>query len=250
MKRITSIAVLLACAASPHRADAQRPIDLNGAWAHRVVTTSVSKLPVFGSIQNESRFYARVQITQSGEAVELQIEPCWVRMRGEVSRVHTIVPDETVAIMGPAQRAGTLDGATLSIRRAVDVIGAKLANEWTDELPDSIEHAAQWDEDGDGQPGVTIRIMGPVDGDVYIAQRSWNSLRGTVSDSGDTIRGLVTWATEQQVLGGTSIFLKANPKSKPHRDKKKSYFEMRRMPDTTTCADIKRGNDELFKTAP
>lgn len=226
---------------------AQSGGELTGVWAQRMITTSVSKLPVIGKVENESRFYSVARIEQDGAALKLSVEPCWVRIVGEVRRVQTIVPERAVAVMGPRRRAGRIDGDEVVIDRAVDVIGAKLANEWSDPLPTEADDPTQWDEDGDGKPGVTIRIIGFVDGEVYVAQRSWNQLRGTVTPDRQRVRGLVEWKTEQEVLDGSNMFLKANPVSKPHPDASKSTFDWVRMPSSTTCDEVKRRNDYLFE---
>lgn len=239
----------IGCFVTLNSAAASPPQDLSGVWVHRVVTTSVSKLPVLGEVENESRFYARVEMTQTGDDLSLRISPCYVRIVGEMKRVHTIIPDETLAVMGPQRRTGRLDGARFAIDRGVDVLGARLTDEWRDPLPDDVAHPAQWDEDGDGKPGVTVRIMGPIDGDVYVAQRAWNELSGTVMTP-DRIVGRVRWNAEQQVLDATSVFLRANPSSRPHTDPARNHFEMRRLPPHTTCADIRKQHDRLFKGTP
>lgn len=242
---------MLAIFAIPTSGGAQSPRhDLTGLWAQRVTTTSVSRLPVIGKVENESRFYGLVRIDQDGAHLALDVEPCWVRMIGEVKRVKTIVPDEAVAVMGPQRRRGTYDGTSFRLERAVDVLGARLEDEWRDPLPKTPEDDTAFDEDRDGKPGVTIRIVGPVDGDVYVAQRTWNEMTGSVSGDGTRIRGLVKWVTEQEVLDGSSMFLRSNPASKPHPDTHRSHFEMVRVVDATSCPQIKRRNDRLFKGTP
>ena len=58
------------------------------------------------------------------------------------------------------------------------------------------------DDDHDGHPGVTVRIGGLIDGEVYLVQRGWSEFAGTAYDA-DTIRGDVRFDQDQEILGAT-----------------------------------------------
>lgn len=237
------IATLLLCAEARAQVSTPTPT-MQGTWAQRIVTTSVSKLPVVGNVENSSYFYAITELAQNGEALTLTTTPCWVRMDSEIPRVKTVIPSAMVEAMGPRVRRGTIEGSTVHFPSSVDVLGARLENEWRGTLPDDPSDARVFDEDGDGHPGVTVRLFGPVDGSIYVAQRSWNELRGKIADDGQSVRGEVRWSTEQHVLGSTSFWLSSSPSVEPRlRD---SHFELRKVSERTSCADLKQSYRTLF----
>ena len=103
-----------------------------------------------------------------------------------------------------------------------------------------------FDEDGDGHPGVTIRMIGLIDGEMRVVQRTVNELEGVMTADAETIIGRVTWSSEQHVLDATSAFLRASPSSRPHPDPARSHFVMRRVPASLGCDDLLSDHARLF----
>jgi hypothetical protein len=242
---LTSVMVLVV--ANAHAESKPTPT-VAGSWAQLMVTTSIARLPVIGKVENRSYFYALVRLEQEGAELVATTEPCFVRIDGEVKRVKTIIPRPMLEVMGPRTRAAavTPDG-DVTFQRAVDVLGARLDDPWRDALPTEPDDEAVIDEDRDGNPGVTVKIVGPIDGEIYVVQRSWNELRGTLAEDGESIRGRVTWRTHQEVVGASNMFLKANPDAKPHPDPDESWFEMKRIDASQTCDDIRKNHNRLFE---
>jgi hypothetical protein len=226
---------------------AEEPLTLSGTWYQRIRTTSIAKLPVIGEVTSESRFYAVVRLDENDGSLRMETNPCFVRIEGEVKRVQTIVPEAMTRVMGPKIRTGTIAGSTVRFGRAVDVLGARLQNEWKSPLPDEPDEASVIDEDGDGNPGVTVRISGPIDGKIFVVQRAWNELAGRVAVGGQRIDGNVDWGSEQKVLDATSVFLKSNPPARRAPEENKNTFTMHRAPDGATCHDLSRKYVKLFK---
>lgn len=243
---VTALALCFGIA-NAHAQSKPRPT-LDGSWAQLIVTTSVAKLPVIGKTENTSYYFARVDVSQRGGTLTLKSEPCMVRMEGSVKRVKTIIPGAMVRVMGPAQRTGSVDTAgQVKVLRAVDVLGARLDDPWREALPTDADDPRVIDEDGDGEPGVTVKIVGPIDGEIYLVQRAWNALDGEVSEGGDEIRGSVSWKTSQEVVGASSMFLAANPEARPHPDARRSWFAMKRIDPSATCGWIRKHHNQLFE---
>ncbi len=242
MKRSLAAAALTTLlVALPHGSepDAQQSApNISGTWAKVMETTSLSKIPVMGEVESTSRLYSLVRVEQSGDAVTLRNEACWVRIDGPTDKFRTIVPQAMVDVIGPKKRKATFDGRRLQARRTVDVLGARLDQPWSDPLPTEVDAETVLDQDGDGHPGVTVRIVGVVDGEIRVVQRTWNSFDGTLAPSGDRIRGRVDWKAQQEVLDATSRFLTSSPRSRPHPDPDKSTFDMVRVPGSTTCKNV------------
>lgn len=227
---------------------AQTP-DVSGTWAQVVVTTAQSKIPVLGNVETTTYVYSVTRIEQNGTKLRATTDPCWVRIEGPVNRVQPIVPDATRRAIGRQVRSGSVDSGTGRVHfdGLLDVLGAELDNTAADPLPTTPDDPRVRDEDSDGYPGVTIRMVGLVDGEIRVVQRTYNELSGSVS--AELIAGRVKWKTEQTVLGATNRFLNSNPDSKPHPDPAKSHFMMVRTAPKTTCEDVVSSHAKLFPIA-
>ncbi|QDG54143.1 hypothetical protein FIV42_26395 [Persicimonas caeni] len=124
------------------------------------------------------------------------------------------------------------------------VLGANLDAE-ADKLPRKKSDPRVIDGDKDGHPGMTVRVSGLIDGELYLLQKSWDRLWGKMLGDGRIV-GRIKWRTEQVVLDSTSRLLGDPPESKPHPDPKQSYFRMKRVTAQTSCADIVKTQKELF----
>ena len=106
------------------------------------------------------------------------------------------------------------------------VLGARLNDPATDPLPTHAKDPNIWDQDEDGNPGVTVNVSGLVNGSVYLTQRSWSELNG-FQTSADTISGSIRFGQEQVILGATNPLLKMSPRATP--DPENSFFIMKRI---------------------
>lgn len=248
MRLTLPAAALAVCALAVSPATAQTPAtgDLSGTWAKLLMTTSVSKIPVLGDVESVTRLYVRSKVVQRGDSLNLQNEACWARIEGPTSRVRTVIPPKMLDAIGPSSRTGTVRGRVVRIDRAVDVVGAELPQPGRDPLPERPDHPWVIDEDRDGYPGVTVRMMGLMSGDIRVVQRTWNEMEGTLSRDGARIGGLVKWRTEQSVLDATNRFLDSDPDSRPHPDPQRSRFSMVRVDPDTSCSDIVRQHRRLW----
>jgi hypothetical protein len=112
------------------------------------------------------------------------------------------------------------------------VVGAKLRRS-NDPLPSDPDDPRVFDQDGDGNPGVTIRVEGIVSGDMYIVQRSWTRLEGALLGDG-SFGGRLFFGNAQVVLDSTSPFLGDPPSSRPLPNL--SWFRIARLPEDADCA--------------
>jgi len=106
-------------------------------------------------------------------------------------------------------------------------------------------HGADEVQDEDGLPGLTVRIAGLVDGEIYIVQRGTEALDGSLQAPG-LVRGTVTWTDEQVILGADNEVLEAGAPTRPDPDPGKSWFELRRADAATDCAWVRDHGPALF----
>ena len=112
------------------------------------------------------------------------------------------------------------------------VMGASLRRPRGDPLPSHQLDPRVTDADGDGKPGVTVRVHGLIDGEIYLVQRTWSALRGR-SVHAERFEGNLVHGKEEVVLGATHQILSVFPTTRPNPDK--SFFVMEKTTDDAGC---------------
>lgn len=229
---------------------AQAQPNLSGQWARLEVTTALSKVPVLGDLTAETRAWTIVTLEHRGDRLTVKEQLCALDNQTLGGVVKTIFPPAFLAAVSGLPRTARLEASPAGLRyretRPLHIKGATLVNPETDPLPRGLEDPRVEDTDGDGQPGLTVRIEGFVEGDVYVVQRDRSELRGEVHSSGQQIKGLIRWSVEQSVIGASREMLASTPDSRPHPEAKRSYFRMRRIPNQARCADVLQRRRQLF----
>lgn len=218
------------------------PPDLSGSWAQLQVQTSVATIPIVGDVQTRTISWLRLDITQNGERLKITSTPCRIDLKSEVDLVRSIIPQPMLNAIGTQTFRARLQAKDAQWQfyqpPAMQLLGLKLEDPWKETLPKNASDTRVFDADQDGNPGVTVRIEGAIDGAVYVAQRSWSRLEGLVNN--DQITGRVTWQTEQVVLDATSSLLANPPNARTSNNPADSYFVSKRIAADTTCEDIAR----------
>lgn len=235
--------VLAALAINPVAADERRDeatnvVDISGAWTMQYITTTVSKLPVIGSFTMTTTVILAVDIAQDGRDLELTTQICAMDMENDLSIADTSIPDAFVNGMPQVVRSGEVvpddDGHKFVVHRLWDSLGVDLDDPKTDELPDDESPPAVFDQDGDGEPGVSIAVDGIISGEIYLVRRGWDEWSGRIRDP-NRIEGRVQWNTEQNVIGASRLLLRRQPEANPHRDGSLNTFRMMRNTGSPVC---------------
>ncbi len=246
MRAFSLVLLMAALAVLPAvGAHAEEPPSLAGTWARYVVSTATAVVPIVGTVTNASQALVLLRLTQSGVNLELKETVCAVRVASSSTLVKTVLPKAFARAVSNNDRTARLfqDAAghwTYHEPTHKAVWGAKLVKSDTDALPTDVHDARVFDGDGDGKPGLTIRLVGALDGEMYVVQRGTSEFTSHLQSGPkvDRIDGQLVWSNEQKVLSATSILLKSPPKASQHPDPKKSYFRSVRVPAGTTCAAL------------
>lgn len=243
---------LAVCWGAPNAVDASGPgdaPDLSGSWAKKVVMTSVSDPPVVGEVTSKTITYLRYDIAQDDRNLQVDPETCDVSIRSDGSTVDTVLPEAFVDALPDRRRSGRLletgETPVLAFDRHYTVLGAQLREPTEERLPDSPDDSRVIDADGDGHPGVTVRVEGMVEGSIYVVQRAWDQYRASVRDT-QRIVGEVDWKVDQNVLDANSAFLQSQPPTEARPDHPDSHFEMVRIGSDVECSEILERRDDLF----
>jgi hypothetical protein len=208
---------------------------LSGTYIFIQRTTSITKIPVVSDV---------VATTRAVSIQTLHFDGTWLRGKGDLcsldiesssNLVKTTLPPAFRRAVPPIQ----VDARIVSengVRRFVQasqtlVLGADLTDKETDALPSELGDKRITDDDGDGKPGVTVKVSGLVDGEIYLVQRSKSQLEGHATEDG--FHGKIRFSNEQKILDATRKVLRRDPGAQP--DGNRSEFILRRVNAPIDC---------------
>lgn len=248
LSSLTLIIVLLLLLLSPTAVADEIP-DLRGRWFQEQVTTALAKVPVYGEVSTKTRAWLIVDVEQDGFALKTTSRICDIEIQSGFSRVRTEIPRAYLNAMDARPRPARLErhGQVWRLIQParLEIMGARLEDPRKDPLPESADDPRVFDQDRDGSPGVTVRVRGLISGEIFLVQRAWNLLRGTLKGQ-DQIDGLVQWHTEQVVLGATHRLLRTSHESRPDPDPLLHYFRMSRTAPSHGCDVLEAQKGSLF----
>jgi len=185
--------------------------------------------PLVNTLRPQTLFYMLVNITQSGTNLVADGRYC---DRAEIdqpsSPTKVVMPDAWAHTEKLFARPGTLvaggDGIpVLTFPTLVEVAGAILPNPATDPLPTDPTDPAVFDEDHDGNPGITLRITGLANGVMYVDQRQTTAI-SAIPVAPDRFLGKMDFTSQQNVLDSDPTSLKG------------LYEQGKASPDATLCS--------------
>jgi len=222
---------------------------VEGTWARKLVYAQVNDIPAVGQTTGSTDTLLRVTIKREGTSLSMVSEPCAILIDNGTPVVKTLIPDKFLKSLGPQQNSGSLafeDGIwKYRQQRLLTLRGVKLTDPEAEALPTSGSDPRVWDQDSDDKPGVTVRITGLLDGDVYVVQRDAYALDGSIT-SDSTLDGLTDWASEQVVLGSDNPILNMQTKSVRSPNPTASWFRSTRIDPSMTCPAIVAQASTLF----
>lgn len=248
MKSFWALFLVLALGPCPGLGQEEWP-DLTGTWALFQVISDYWEAPLLGERSRRICQIAKIWVDQDGANLVLTSEEiCTMIFDMGTSLVQiSVTPAFLNAVrIGPVKGRLSQSGKTiiLEIPEFVVVNGAILSDPDRDPLPSTADDPRLVDLDGDGKPGVTvkIRVFGLIPGETYVVQRLRQSYRGTVVEN-DLVRGTIFWVDEQVTLGASASFFLLSGKGRPDPDPNRSFFVMRRISGNETCEEL----SELFR---
>lgn len=228
--------------------------DVSGRWAYRAVGSQITRPQGLSPITTRIISVMLFEQQQSGDAITASGTYCDHYTEDPGALVHAVIPESYLDALEDVTREGTFaagsdGGRRYQLARLYEVVGAELADVVEDELPTDPEDERIIDQDGDGHPGVTVRLNGIIDGEVYVAERKWTELDG-VAVSADRIEGKLRFVSEQSKLAADPSSLEgmlAGATSSTDPEECNSTFQMVRVPDEADCDWIVEQADTLFE---
>lgn len=131
-------------------------------------------------------------------------------------------------------------------------VGIRLEDPANDELPTDPNDPRIVDDDGDGNPGITvvIRAGGEVFGELYLARREIFAY-DLVQDGPDSMTGTVTDSSEQLVIGASTPILESTDAQwEQVADPTLNPILLQRVGEDWDCDRLMAERDELFPPDP
>lgn len=239
-------------------AESAAPAPVQRVYAMRQTFTSQMRNPnPFSSKEwNSTRTntWALVKLTLTGSKVEYVEETCDVKT-DKVFGAETTYPDAFIKGIDVRRRSGTLSadapGGDFRVGPYAQQFGVKLKDPFKEALPTTPDDPRIIDDDGDGNPGMSVTISHPLvgTGHVYVAQRSVARLEGKVTQGG-RIEGVIFTAPDMFKIGSDRWWLNAETPQRPHPDPAQRPFILVPVPDGTRCGDVLKQKGTLFPALP
>lgn len=222
-----------------------------GTWAMRRVFSANTQIEIIGVVTNTSVSYSLVTLTGDGATRTAVDHPCAIALESS----NPLAKPSLAAAYVEGLPSETIEGAfsegALTLTPAPNVQGASLANPAADPMPTEPTDATVRDDDGDGNPGITVylQVTGLGAQQLYVAQRLIASWRATTVGE-DLIQGVIDIDNYEQIVLGASNALfdsdapiVANPTG--------NTFTLARVDDTFSCADLRAADEAaLFGARP
>jgi len=225
--------------------------NLAGTWAEVQAYSEFLPFPIVGQITNTNTATLRVEIEQSGSSLTLHDQYCRITVKSTNALVSMEIPDVLLSLLvkGPAAAALEPSPSGICFVQAWETRTSGVLLEHPDDepLPNSAADPRVIDEEGDGHPGATVhvRVLGVIEGEVYLVQRMRYRLVGTLV-SPDRIEGYLEWKSERVVLGASSPLFIGDWTGTPDLDPTKSTFVLQRIDPTWDCATLMEHWGALF----
>ena len=248
-KFLAMVALLMAFAAHGQTAPPSPTGPLAGTFALKVVTTGKIDLPIIG--EKTPRGHILFLLTRQWNADKAhytQKAKMCDGTSGSIFGVTTEVSRTGYQRIPPSRSILKVkaDKQTISVKNEVFLWGMKnVPNPLSAALPQSMEEAQSakfkhivYDVDADGNPGITLKAKGLIDGELHAVQRRVTNFHGKIL-SPDKQVGRVDVLRESIILQSTTSLVGEGPKTpKQHPNKTLSWFEAIRIDETSTCRDV------------
>lgn len=221
-----------------------------GVWGMLyAVAFRASGIPLLNTQDSVNIQYDLVKVAQKERGLLIEYKVCAAELRNFRENdapfedfARLVTPDAFIDSLGmmynlvavPPQMA---PGASFTTDTGLSVLGARLDDPARDPLPTYRDPANQYDQDRDGNPGMTMLVTGAMSGEMYVAQRSRYQLSCVVVDA-DHLQGPVLSDTEQAILGASKDALVYDMTLSAHPQADRSYFRAVRLPDTASCGEV------------
>jgi hypothetical protein len=209
----------------------------SGRWAMLQLLATTSEIPVVGTLRSKTETVVLYDLAYGEGILSGQGTLCRLRIDSGTQLAKTLLSERFIATLPPPYLNASLkvNGGRWEFHQPKQyvVVGAILKDPFKDPLPTHASDPRVSDQDKDGKPGVTVQVSGIAEGYIYVVQRNWTELDGSLKAPG-RFEGNVLFGNEQNILGATSWYLTRGSRAKPNSDN--SLFYLIRISKKASCA--------------
>ncbi len=231
--------------------------DISGPWGLKFAIAYTTVFPIFGKVQLVLVGIEFMDVEQTGTDLSFSEHICSLDMNiVEDKGLEIIFPDVAVEHIPIRQRQASLTslekGATFQTEEFLDLYGADeslFTDPQNDPLPEEPEDTEVVDFDEDGKPGLTARLNGAVQGEVYVVMRFWREFIGEMFCGGKA-EGLVDSTVEMMTIGSDTPVLDIQLDLVRQENADLHRFEMIKLPQALTCEELVAQQQVFFSYDP
>lgn len=220
-----------------------------GVYATQLRMAMIMDVPILGELENISHALLLTEVRANGMGgLEMVENGCGARSAaGDTIQVEipAAIPQSIEAPVTTLIVWEENNVVNWSRPQLVAPVGVRLEDPVNDPLPTDPNDPRIWDQDTDGAPGVTVKVMGFAAGDLYIIQKQVSSLRGVLNEDGN-LEGNVVDDSEQVTIGSTNPLLNQQIPSRPNPDRSLSTVRSVKMNDPVDCDWLLANQADLF----
>lgn len=226
--------------------------DITGTYALKGTLSIVSQVPMLGDLVALNTTYGIVKISASDDdGYTFEERDCRVISESDgptSSEIPDRVPRSIPVAKSPLKVRQHQGELFFERNDTVTVLGINFDNPETDDMPTSASDPRIFDQDGDGNPGITIlvAITGFIEGEIYVAQRRVSDYAGKLMQDG-TLQGTIKEVrSEQLILGTTNQALAQEVPTHQSEDLNLSPIVLKRIEGDYDCDKLVNEIDRLF----
>lgn len=220
------------------------PPDMRGTWRFDLRIVSNAKVPVLGTTEVKSRTTFLATVSGSQERPTIHTVPCHLQAEPSRAIAKTIVPKTFIDALPqkrfPAELKQQGEGWAFHADMKPQYLGydPKIAGE---KPPHDKDAKGITDLEGDGHPGGTIHLDAPIFGiiELYVVQRAHTVLDGSWTGAEVWEGDATVLAFGQRTIGASNRLFVAN--AEVTVDQKNSRYRWARVPEGTSCSQLKKG---------
>jgi hypothetical protein len=210
---------------------------LVGLYAERTVIVTTSSPVGPTEYTTEAHYYGLARIALVDGGLVVTSTSCHSDLQ-TTSPVHASMDDAVVRSLPPFVGALAVSevGGVLHVAREelVMPLGVHLEDPWNEALPTETTDPRVWDQDSDGNPGISVDLTGLMSATIYAVRRERGWWEASVVGA-DRLSGLVHDSSEQSVIGATNPLFDQNVEETMDPDPSKHTFDLARLDGDWDC---------------
>jgi hypothetical protein len=216
--------------------------ELEGRYALSLHTVTQTKIPFLGWTRSETVSTVLVDILERDGGLVQRQEVCAIRVEGRARDARVSFPEAFVRSLPTKELPIELARDDAAVRYRVDLGTDHVGYDPVQSggrVPLGPNAPGVVDSDGDGHPGVTVNLDVPLLGrtELYVVQRGSMVLQGTLEADGHVGGAVELGPVVQRTIAASNPLLVASPRIVP--DSEASWFSLRPIDETSSCADLR-----------